>query len=183
MMPDWESVHVCSVWDRVRVLRCRPGVVILKVQVQKLCNLVGGGKVSNMKRIRLLVLAGVIAAALPFGITSVGATGSTGSTTSVTIRDRADYDFVGTTIDVGLYVRCSGGSGSVIVNLNQYPPETPYPVATGSGPQIVACNGQTHSVAVTVGGFGFDAGRAKATATVTAPSGNKTVVKWITIVQ
>lgn len=135
-----------------------------------------------MKRIRLLVLAGVIAAAVPFGITSVGATGSTGSTTTITIKDRADYDFVGTTIDVGLNVRCTGGSGSVIVDLNQYPPETPHPVATGSGPQIVVCNGQTHSVGVTVGGFGFDAGRAKAKATLTTLSGKKTAEKWINIV-
>jgi hypothetical protein len=135
-----------------------------------------------VKRIRLLVLAGVIAAALPFGISSAGASGGSGSGSEVTINSRADYDFVGTTIDVGLNVRCSGGSGSVIVTLNQYPPETPYPVGTGSGPQIVVCDGKSRSVAVTVGGFGFDAGKALAKAILTAPSGNKTASKWVNIV-
>jgi hypothetical protein len=135
-----------------------------------------------MKRIRLLVLAAVIAAALPFGMSAAGASGGSGSGSSVTINSRADYDFVGATIDVGLNVRCSGGSGSVIVTLNQYPPETPYPVGTGSGPQIVACDGQSHSVGVTVGGFGFDEGRALAKAELIAPSGNKTASKWINIV-
>lgn len=135
-----------------------------------------------MKRLRLLVLAGVIAAALPFGLASAGASGGSTSGSAVTIDQRADYDFVGAAIDVGLRVRCSGGSGSVIVNLDQYPPETPYPVGTGSGPQIVVCDGYTHTVGVTVGGFGFDEGRAFAEAILTAPSGNKTVTRWVNIV-
>jgi hypothetical protein len=140
-----------------------------------------------VKRIRLLVLLGMVAVALPLGVLQGLAKadddgGGGGGGTSVSIQPYADYDFVGATIDVGLYVRCSGGSGTVIVDLNQYPPETPYPVATGSGPQILACDGQTHSVGVTVNGFGFDAGTAKAKATVMAPSGNKTVERWITIV-
>ena len=43
----------------------------------------------------------------------------------------------------------------------------------------------TRSVGVTIVGFGFDAGRAKATAALTTPtnpSGNKTAVKYISIV-
>ena len=140
-----------------------------------------------MKRIRLLVLAGALAAALPFGMSSVGATGSTGSTSSVYIQDYADYDFAGSQLDVGLQVRCkdSTGFGSVIVQVDQAPPQTPYPVGAGSGPQAVVCDGVTRSVGVTITGFGFDAGRAKATATLTTPtnsSGNKTVMKYITIV-
>ena len=115
----------------------------------------------------------------PTGVAS--ASGGT-STAQVTIRSQADYDFVGTTIDVGLEIRCSGGSGSVIVDLQQYPPETPYPVATGSGPQIVNCDGRTRAVAVTVAGFGFDAGKAKATATLTTPSGSVQAQRWVTIV-
>ena len=129
-----------------------------------------------LSAVALLTFALLIA---PTGVAS--ASGKTG-TTQVTIKSQADYDFVGTTIDVGLEVRCSGGSGSVIVNLEQYPPETPYPVATGSGPQIVTCDGRTRAVAVTVAGFGFDAGKAKATATLTAPSGSVQAQRWVTIV-
>jgi hypothetical protein len=130
------------------------------------------------------VLLGAVAAltfvliVAPAGVAS--ARGHTG--TQVTIKSQADYDFVGTTIDVGLEIRCSGGSGSVIVDLEQFPPETPYPVATGSGPQIVTCDGRTRSVAVTVAGFGFDAGKAKATATLMAPSGSVQAQRWVTIV-
>jgi hypothetical protein len=134
-----------------------------------------------VKRIRMFIVLAMVAAAVTLLPALAGATGGTGS--SLSIKSTADYDFVGTTIDVGLNVRCSGGSGSVIVDLNQYPPETPYPVATGSGPQIVVCDGSSHSVAVTVGGLGFDAGKAKAKATLTAPSGNLTVTKWVVIVQ
>ena len=43
-------------------------------------------------------------------------------------------------------------------------------MAAGSGPQTVVCDGQTHSVAVTVAGFGFDAGTASATADLTTDS-------------
>jgi hypothetical protein len=140
-----------------------------------------------MKRIRLLVLAGVIAAAVPFGMTAAGATGSTGSSSSVYIQDYADYNLVGTQLDVGLQVRCkdSTGFGTVAVQVDQAPPQTPYPVGFGSGPQSVVCDGVTRAVGVTIVGFGFDAGRAKATATLTTPtnsSGNKTAMKYINIV-
>jgi len=133
-----------------------------------------------VKRIRLLVLLGAVAIALPVGLTSAGATGTSNS---VTIQEHADYDFVGTTIDVGLYVRCTGGSGDVIVNVSQSPPQTPYPVGAGSGPQIVVCDGNTHRVGVTITGFGFDAGRARATADLTTASmGSAHAERWITIV-
>jgi hypothetical protein len=137
-----------------------------------------------MKRIRLLVLAGAIAAAIPFGITAAGATGGTGSTNSVTIQQYADYDAAGFVLDVGLYVRCSGGvNGLVTVNVSQSPPQTPYPVGFGSGPQPVVCDNNTHAVGVTVGGEGFDAGIAKATATLTVPmKPGATATKYITIV-
>jgi hypothetical protein len=141
----------------------------------------------KLKRMRLLVLAGVVAIALPFGMSSVGATGSTGSTSSVYIQDYADYNLVGTQLDVGLQIRCkdSTGFGTVAVEVDQVPPQTPYPVGFGSGPQSVVCDGVTRSVGVTIIGFGFDAGRAKATAMLTTPtnsSGNKTAMKYITIV-
>jgi hypothetical protein len=82
-----------------------------------------------MKRIRLLVLAGVLAAALPFGMSAVGATGGSGSTNSVTIKDRAQYNFNGTYIEVGLTVRCYGGGLPVVnVFVKQDYPETPFPL-------------------------------------------------------
>jgi len=138
----------------------------------------------RIKRIRLLVLAGIIAAALPFGMSSVGAT-SSGS--SVFIQDEVDYNLVGSQLDVGLQIRCTtpSGFGTVRVQVDQEPPYTPYPVGTGSGPQSVVCDNVTRAVGVTIVGFGFDAGRAKATATLTTPgnsNGNKTAVKNVTIV-
>jgi hypothetical protein len=137
-----------------------------------------------MKRIRLLVLAGVIAAALPLGLSAAHATGGGGTPANqVTIQQYVDYDFAGAALDVGLYVRCAGGSGSVIVNVSQSPPETPYPVGTGSGPQIVVCDNNTHAVGVTITGFGFDAGRAKVTADLTTASGGSAhAERWATIV-
>jgi len=90
----------------------------------------------------------------------------------VTIQPQASLIFTDATIDVGLYVKCQGGSGlgEVVVNVTQSPPATPYPISAGSGPQIVVCDGQTHSVAVTVSGEGFDAGTASATADLTTDS-------------
>jgi hypothetical protein len=125
-----------------------------------------------MKRIRLLVLLGVIALALPFGLATAKATGTTGGTGShsVSIDYYADFDTAGINVDVKLYVRCTGVTVADVV-LQQYPPETASPVAVGSGPQpLVVCDGQTHSVGVTVLGAGFDTGYAKATATLYAGS-------------
>ena len=127
-----------------------------------------------MKRLRLLVMLGVVAVALPLGLTAAHATGGGSSANEVTIQQYVDYDFAGTELDVGLYVRCSGGSGSVIVNVSQSPPQTPYPVGAGSGPQFVVCDNHTHAVGVTITGFGFDAGTASATADLT--TGSPTVV-------
>ena len=139
-----------------------------------------------MKRIRFIILLSAMAAAMAVPVVAK-ATGNTGSSSSVYIQDRADYDFVGTTIDVGLQVRCSDPSefGSVIVTVEQFPPATPFPVGHGSGPTVVVCDGSYHSVGVTIVGAGFDAGPARATASLTTPNnsnGNKTVTKWISIV-
>jgi hypothetical protein len=142
------------------------------------------GKV--MKRNRLHVLLGSAAMVLPFGVLPgvANATGGdTTSSTSVSIKSTADYDFTGTNVDVGYNIRCYGGSGTVTVWLEQFPPETPYPVGEGSSANIVACDGRSHSGSATVVGAVFDAGRAKATVTVMAPSGNKTVSSWVTIRQ
>jgi hypothetical protein len=141
-----------------------------------------------MKRIRLLVVAGVIAAALPIGITSVGASGSSGSSSYVTVNDKADYDFTGSMIDVGLQVRCkdSTGFGSVNVTVEQGYPQT-IAYAVSDGPKPVVCDGRTRAVGVTTIGAGFDAGTAKATASLLTPTnnnGNKTVTEtvWIVVV-
>ena len=87
-----------------------------------------------MKRIRMLVLLGAVAVALPLGLSAAHATGGGGSGTQVTIQEHADYDIAGTRIDVGLYVRCTDatGFGVLDVTVDQYPPETPYPVGVAS---------------------------------------------------
>ena len=99
---------------------------------------------------------------------------------SVTIQQYADYDAAGLVLDVGLYVTLQGQRhrcphGLVNVQVEQYPPQTPYPVGFGSGPQSVVCDGKPHAVGVTVVAVapGFDAGRAKATATLTPGLGGR----------
>jgi hypothetical protein len=138
-----------------------------------------------MKRIRLLVLLGMVAIAMPVGLLSgmAKATGTDGTTNtnSVTINSRADFEFIGTQLDVGLNVRCYGGSGTVDVRAEQFPPETPVG-ADGTGAAAVVCDGKTRSVGVTVEGAIYDEGKAKATATLVAPSGTTTTVKWINVV-
>ena len=140
-----------------------------------------------MKQIRILALLIVFAAALSVGLLPgvAKANGGGGSPNQVTIQPQAQYILAGQTIDVGLYVKCQGGSGEVVVNVTQSPPQTPYPVAAGSGPQTVVCDGHTHSVAVTVAGFGFDAGKAWATAdltTTSSPTVTTHAQRWIDIV-
>jgi hypothetical protein len=155
-----------------------------------------------MKRIRLLILLSVLAVALPVGFLSGVAKATGSSRTSVSISQTADYNFAGTQLDVNLLVRCSGGMGLAEVTVNQLdvglnvrctgstgtatvhvmqtPPESTHPVS-GFGIQDVVCDGQTHSVGVTLIGSVYDPGRAYAIADVTAPSGPGHAEKWITI--
>jgi hypothetical protein len=130
----------------------------------------------------MLTLLGSLAVVLPIGLQQGVAQADSGP--QVIIQQDASYNLAGAVINVGLDVKCQGGSGDVVVNVTQSPPETPYPMAAGSGPQTVVCDGQMHSVAVTVAGFGFDAGTAWATADLT--TGSPTVVahaqRTITIV-
>ena len=125
-----------------------------------------------MKRIRLLILLGMVAVALPLGLlTGVAKATSTGSTTSVSIRQYADFNLEGVQLDVGLNVRCTGGTGTATVHVTQAPPESGHPVSGfGTNPNVV-CDGQTHSVGVTVIGTVYDAGKAVATADVNSLSG------------
>ena len=134
-----------------------------------------------MKRIRLLVLLGMVAVALPFGILQgvAKATGSSG--TSVSISQTADFNTFGTELDVNLLVRCTGGSGLAEVEVKQEMPETGIPAdGRGFNPAVV-CDGRTHSVGVTVEGVVYDPGKAYAIADVTAGSGPGHAEKWITI--
>jgi hypothetical protein len=137
-----------------------------------------------MKRIRLLILLSVLAVALPVGILSGIAKAAGGSTTTgtyVSISQYADFNFSGTQLDVNLLVRCTGGLGVANVSVTQYQPETGG-TATGDGSNIkVVCDGQTHSVGVTVIGTIYDPGKALADAEVIAGSGTATTSRWITI--
>ena len=120
-----------------------------------------------MKRVRMLAVLGGIAVALPVGLLPAVALADD-APNQVTIQPEAEYIRAGSVINVGLNVRCTGGGGSgeVVVNVTQSPPETPAPVAAGSGPSPfgVVCDRQTHPVAVTVTGTGFNAGDAFAMA-------------------
>jgi hypothetical protein len=138
----------------------------------------------SMKRILAAAALAAPLALVPGIAQATGSTGSTGGSSSVTINQYADYEAVGLVLDIGLNVRCSGGvNGLVDVTVEQSPPETPYPVAFGSGPQSVVCDGKTRAVAVTVVGEGFDAGKAKARANLTVPlKSGATTTKWIAIV-
>jgi hypothetical protein len=137
---------------------------------------------NSVKRIRLLVLLGAVAIALPFGVKSVGATGTSGN--SVYIHDKAQYELGGTHIEVGLTVTCYGGGlRTVEVEVTQKYPETPYPQgAFGVGAQNVVCDGRARYVAVTVPLGLFDAGWAFAKAVLNPLSPTAKASRWILIV-
>ena len=120
-----------------------------------------------MKRIRLLVLLGALAVALPFGVLSAGSVAAAPAFADVSLEPNAQYDIHGFILHVEVRATCTGGAGAVVVDVTQSPPETPYPVAFGSGPNPVVCDGAAHETGVTIHGEGFDAGRALATATLT----------------
>jgi hypothetical protein len=120
-----------------------------------------------MKRIRLLVLLGALAVALPFGVLAAGVAGAQSAFADVSIEPNAQYDIQGSILHVEVRATCDGGTGAVVVEVTQSPPETPYPVAFGSGPNAVVCDGHEHETGVTIFGEGFDAGKAFATATLT----------------
>jgi hypothetical protein len=119
-----------------------------------------------VKRIRLLILLSIVAVALPLGLFA-GVAKAQPATADVSIEPNAQYDIVGSILHVEVRATCTGGKGAVVVEVTQSPPETPYPVAFGSGPNSVVCDGQAHEAGVTIFGEGFDAGTALATATLT----------------
>lgn len=120
-----------------------------------------------MKRIRLLVLLGALVVVLPLGVLSAGVAGAQPAFADVSLEPNAQYDIHGFILHVEVRATCTGGAGAVVVDVTQSPPETPYPVAFGSGPNPVVCDGAAHETGVTIHGEGFDAGKALATATLT----------------
>ena len=79
-----------------------------------------------VKRIILLALLGSLAVVLPIGLVQGAAKADEGP--QVIIQQDASYNLAGAVINVGLNVKCQGGSGDVVVNVTQSPPETPYPI-------------------------------------------------------
>jgi hypothetical protein len=145
-----------------------------------------------VKRVRLLILLGAVALALPFGILRAGAATTTTSTPTadVEIEPNAAYDDIGSILHVELKARCTGGLGTAHVEVVQPSPQAGVVPGAGEGFNFdVICDGRTHEVAVTIGGASFDAGKAKATATLTVASpldpddilAEDTAVRWIDI--
>jgi hypothetical protein len=135
-----------------------------------------------MKRIRLLILLGMVAVALPLGLLHGVAKATGTTTTAVSIKQYADFNLVGVQLDVGLNVRCTGGTGTATVKVTQTPPESGHPVSGFGTNANVVCDGQTHSVGVTVIGTVYDAGKAYAVADVTSLSGGTAhAERWITV--
>jgi hypothetical protein len=125
--------------------------------------------------------AAAVAAPLALMPSIAGATGGTGGS-SVSINQYADFNFNGTQLDVGLNVSCTGGTGVVTATVDQDYPESPIMLgAHGTGVTDVVCDGKVHYVGLTIVGVVYDAGKAKATATVTAPSGSATAARMISI--
>ena len=126
--------------------------------------------------------AAAVAAPLALMPSIAGATGSSGGGSSVSINQYADFNFAGSQLDLGLQVSCTGGTGLVDVTVDQAYPETPLPTgAHGTGVQNVVCDGKTRYVTVTIVGVLYDGGKATATATLLAPSGDVTVKRGISI--
>jgi hypothetical protein len=135
-----------------------------------------GERGTNVRRLALGA-----AAAFALALASAGAANAASTSADVIIEPNAQYDVHGAILHVEVKVTCTGGSGLVVVDVNQSPPETPYPVGFGSGPNPVVCDGRTHETGVTIQGLGFDAGKAMATATLTSPSGSDTDKRMIDI--
>ena len=86
---------------------------------------------------------------------------------------KADYDNSGATLDLGGQTKCKGTLNQCAItrSVARSPPATPYPVSS-TGDNLVVCDGQWHSFALTVLGTGYDAGPAKATVTATPVAGS-----------
>ncbi|MFL6130156.1 MAG: hypothetical protein ACJ73E_13970 [Mycobacteriales bacterium] len=134
-----------------------------------------------MKKLALGAAALAAATSVVLVPSAAEAGGGTGGS-SVSINQYADFNFNGTQLDLGLQVSCTGATGVVNVSVDQPYPDSPDPLgAHGTGVMDVVCDGRTHSVGVTVVGVVYDAGKATVTATLTAPSGTKTVSRQVVV--
>ena len=133
-----------------------------------------------MKRIRMFTLLSVLAVVLSVGLLPGVAQAASGP--QVIIQQDASYILASSVINVGLDVKCQGGSGDVNVHVTQSPPASLPGGASGYATSPVACDGQMHPVAVTVFAPGIGAGQAWATADLTTPTGAAHAQRWITIV-
>jgi hypothetical protein len=137
-----------------------------------------------MKRLRLLVLLGAVAVALPLGLTTAKATGGGSYPANwVDIHYDVQYDFNGTIAHADLSVRCKDvglgvplGNGHLTGSISQSPPQTPYPVTFTFGVAEAVCDNRTHVVGFSVQGEGLDTGLAKMTVTLTPPPGGGSAV-------
>ena len=128
-----------------------------------------------MKKLVLGAALSVAAASAVIVPSVAGATGgSTTPTTEIYINDKVDYDTFGTQLDVGGKAKCksSVGEATITASVSQAPPETATPVSLSTGLSTIVCDGQWHSFALTAIGAGYDAGKAKATVTVTPVLGS-----------
>lgn len=134
-----------------------------------------------MKKL-LIGAAAAATVAVPLAVAPAvaGASSGTYPANSVSIGAYADYGLNGTNLDVDLQVRCTGGSGFVEVQVDQYYPETPNPAGAHgfSTPTAVVCDGRTRHVTATIVGVVFDGGRAKAKAALLSGASTE---RWITI--
>lgn len=139
-----------------------------------------------MKKLVLGVAATAALAAGAVAVPSIaGATGggSTPPANSISISQYADFGLNGTNLDIDLQVRCTGGTGLVMVQVDQFYPETPDPLGAHgfSPPTSVVCDGKSRQVTATIVGTLFDGGKAKASASFLV-GGTATAQKWITII-
>jgi hypothetical protein len=128
-------------------------------------------------RYRLSIALAVTATAL---IAALAPAAGASTNTKVSIEPNAQVMTLGFVI-VGVHYQCFGGNGVVSVQVTQFPPDN-WITTSGTGAQTVTCDGQTHEASIPVqGSFGYDAGKATATATLTAPSGSATDTREINI--
>jgi hypothetical protein len=136
-----------------------------------------------LTRFAALVVLG-LALALVTGVSPAAASG-----TSITIAPKATIaaGFSGFRIGIQVTAQCSGGTGLIVMQVSQTAAQANSGfAASGSGSENVKCDGQSHKIALTVFAFvgptGFSNGYATANATLTAPSGNASDTRTISIV-
>jgi hypothetical protein len=118
--------------------------------------------------VRKLLLALTLLAALTSLAGPAAAAG-----TDVTLQSRAAWNT--SHVNVGFTATCTGGTGSVTVQLRQG-----NTVGIGTTPNVV-CDGQPHTGALTVPGV-FQLGTAQATAALSSPGGSDSDTRTVQLV-